>query len=275
MHSKGKSYEEITEIINLAMSKIKNKIIVGSGKGGVGKSTVSVNIAWGLAINGYSVGILDADINGPSVAKMFGIDKTNLRHEYEGDLLLPIEKNGIKIVSIASLIPNPDEPVVWRGPAKGSAIRQFLSDVKWGDLDYLIIDLPPGTGDEPLTVAQSIPEADGLVIVTTPQDVALLDSRKAINFAKLLKLPVLGIIENMSGYTCPHCKGQIDLFKKGGGEKAASDFDVEFLGSIPIDENIVHTSDDGEAFVFKYGKTPTGKIMYSIIEKIAKKSEDK
>ncbi len=266
-----KSYEEITALIEDTMSSIKHKVIVGSGKGGVGKSTVSANLAWGLAMNGFHVGILDADINGPSIAKMLGIEKLNTPMAYAGEKIQPIDKGGIKIISIASFMKNPDDPIVWRGPIKGSVIRQFLSEVEWGELDFLIVDLPPGTGDEALTIAQSIPNADGMVIVTTPQDVALLDSRKAITFSSLLKLPVIGVIENMSGYKCPKCGEAIDLFKKGGGEKAASDLKVDFLGHIPIDEKIVTSCDEGESYVFKYGKTEIGKKFMEIITRIAEK----
>ncbi len=266
------SYEQVTALIEQTMASIKYKVIIGSGKGGVGKSTVSVNLAWGLAMNGYAVGLLDADINGPSIGKMLGIEDLSGPRQYVEGKIAPIEKHGLKIISISSFMKDPDDPIVWRGPAKGGVIRQFLSEVDWGVLDYLIIDLPPGTGDEPLTIAQSIPDADGMVIVTTPQDVALLDSRKAIKFAGMLQLPVIGVVENMSGYKCPHCGGTINLFKTGGGEKAAKDLGVDFLGAIPIDEKVVESTDEGFSYVFKYGKSESGKkffdVMTSITEKI-------
>jgi Mrp family chromosome partitioning ATPase len=236
---------------------------------------VSANLAWGLSMNGDSVGILDADINGPSLAKMLGIENQSSPMQYFNEKIVPIEKNGLKIISIASFMKSPDEPIVWRGPAKGGVIRQFLSEVEWGELDYLVVDLPPGTGDEALTIGQSIPNADGIIIVTTPQDVALLDSRKAITFAGLLKLPVIGVIENMSGFVCPHCSGSIDIFKKGGGEKAAKELGVDFLGAIPFDQKIVDTCDEGKSYIFTYGKTDNGKIMFDIINKIAEKIEKK
>lgn len=264
------SYEEVTTLIEDTMSSIKHVIIVGSGKGGVGKSTVSANLAWALAINGYEVGVLDADLNGPSLGKMLGIEDEK-NPASMNDKIQPITKNGIKIISISSFIAGPDEAIVWRGPIKGSVIRQFLSEVEWGELDYLIVDLPPGTGDEALTVAQSLPNSDGIIIVTTPQDVALLDSRKAISFASLVNLPVVGIIENMSGFTCPKCGETIDLFKKGGGEKTANELKVNFLGAIPIDNKIVDTCDTGDSYVYKHGKTEAGKKFFEVVDKIVEK----
>jgi Mrp family chromosome partitioning ATPase len=275
MNERKLTYEEVTSMIEDTLSMVKHIIIVGSGKGGVGKSMVSANLAWGLSMNGDSVGILDADINGPSLAKMLGIENQSSPMQYFNEKIVPIEKNGLKIISIASFMKSPDEPIVWRGPAKGGVIRQFLSEVEWGELDYLVVDLPPGTGDEALTIGQSIPNADGIIIVTTPQDVALLDSRKAITFAGLLKLPVIGVIENMSGFVCPHCSGSIDIFKKGGGEKAAKELGVDFLGAIPFDQKIVDTCDEGKSYIFTYGKTDNGKIMFDIINKIAEKIEKK
>ncbi|MCE5296623.1 MAG: Mrp/NBP35 family ATP-binding protein [Euryarchaeota archaeon] len=230
------------------LAQIKHKIIIMSGKGGVGKSTVATNLAMSLAMRGYETGILDVDITGPNVPKMLGVEDAPLMADDEG--IFPVEVTPhLKAISMAFLISDKDAPVVWRGPAKMGAIRQFLTDVNWGKLDYLVIDLPPGTGDEPLSIAQLIPEADGAVIVTTPQDVALLDSRKSVMFAKKLGLPVLGVIENMSGFKCPHCGERIDLFKMGGGEKAAKDLGVPFLGRIPIDMAMVPAGDDGRPVV--------------------------
>jgi ATP-binding protein involved in chromosome partitioning len=230
------------------MRRIKHKLIVISGKGGVGKSTVVVNLAYDLASRGYQVGLLDIDIHGPSIAKMVGIEGKKLSGSPEGGVD-PIEVNGIKIVTMGVLIDNPDTPVIWRGPLKYNAIRQFLSDINWRELDFLVIDSPPGTGDEPLTILQLIPEASGTIVVTTPQEVALLDSRKAVRFSQTLKVPVLGIIENMSGLTCPHCGKDIPLFKTGGGEKAASELKVPFLGRIPIEPEMVDSSDQGKPFI--------------------------
>ena len=233
------------------MGRVKHKIMVMSGKGGVGKTTVSVNLALTLAAKGYEVGIMDADIHGPNIPKMLGIEdeRPDVSEEGIAPVFVPPR---VKVMSLAFLLASKDTPVVWRGPLKMGAIRQFLSDVLWGDLDCLIIDLPPGTGDEPLSVAQLIPEIDGAIVVTTPQDVALLDSRKSVTFAKELGMPVIGIIENMSGFKCPKCGGSIDLFKIGGGEHAATDMGVPFLGRIPIEVNIVESGDSGIPFVLAH-----------------------
>ena len=250
------------------LAKIKNIIVVMSGKGGVGKSTVATNLAFSFSQHGYEVGIMDVDINGPDIAKMLGIEDERLI-PVDGGIAPVLVPPHLKVVSMAFLLKDRDTPVIWRGPLKMSAINQFIGDVKWGELDYLIIDLPPGTGDEPLSIAQLIPGGYAL-IVTTPQDVALLDSRKAINFAKTLKMPILGILENMSGLTCPHCKKEIDLFKTGGGSKAAIDLKVPFLGSIPIDPKIVETGDSGQPFILKYSKSISAKKFNEVIQKIEK-----
>ena len=259
-------------------SSIKHKIMVMSGKGGVGKSTVSTGLALALAKEGNKVGILDIDITGPNVPKMLGLEKQRL-HVDEGRIHPAKGPSNIKVISMAFLLEDEDTPVVWRGPIKLGAIQQFIGDVEWGGLDYLIIDFPPGTSDEPLTVAQSLQNIDGIVIVTTPQEIALLDSKKSINFAKSLKMDVLGIVENMSGYTingsCSNESGEIlpnsvikvdgpggqvyeattdsngkwsvslDIFKIGGGEKTSKDYSIPFLGKIPFDPGIVRSGDDG------------------------------
>jgi ATP-binding protein involved in chromosome partitioning len=248
------------------LEKIRYKIMVMSGKGGVGKSTVAVNFAAVLAMEGLRVGILDADIHGPNVPKMWGADWKPLQSEGEG--IRPIEVlPNVKLISMGFLLPNPDSPVVWRGPIKHTAIKQFLGDVEWGDLDFLIVDLPPGTGDEPLSVANLIKGMDGSIIVTTPQDVALLDSRKTVNFSRMLKIPVIGIVENMSGLKCPECGHLIPLFKIGGGEKAAKDLGVPFLGRIPIDPEVVQKSDSGTPYVVAYPDSEVTKAFQEIAEK--------
>jgi ATP-binding protein involved in chromosome partitioning len=248
------------------LGKIRYKIMVMSGKGGVGKSTVAVNLAAVLAMEGLRIGILDADIHGPNVPKMWGADWRPLQSEGEG--IRPIEVlPNVKLISMGFLLPNPDSPVVWRGPIKHTAIKQFLGDVEWGDLDFLIIDLPPGTGDEPLSVAHLIKEVDGSIIVTTPQDVALLDSRKSVNFSRMLKVPVIGIVENMSGLRCPECGHLIPLFKIGGGEKAAKDLKVPFLGRVPIDPEVVQKSDSGTPYVAAYPDSEATKAFQAIAEK--------
>jgi len=249
------------------ISRIKNKIIVMSGKGGVGKTTVAVNLAYGLALKGYKTGILDVDIHGPNIAKMLGVEGKRLGSSHSG--MEPVEViQNLKAISIALLIEDPDKPIIWRGPLKMQTIKQFLSDVNWGDLDYLIIDAPPGTGDEPLSVCQLISDINGAIIVTTPQDVAILDSRKSVQFAKELKMPVIGIIENMSGFQCPHCQKEIDLFGSGGGEKAANDFDVPFLGRLPMDPSLIKLGDRGKPFIQSLDDTNAKINMNQIIDKI-------
>jgi Mrp family chromosome partitioning ATPase len=244
---------------------IRHKIMVMSGKGGVGKSTVAINMAASLALRGYQVGILDADIHGPDVPRMLGIEGKQLTSK--GDGVDPVEVfSGFKAVSMALVAHEPDKAIIWRGPLKHAAIKQFLRDVNWGDLDFLFIDLPPGTGDEPLSVAKIIKEVDGAIVVTTPQDVALLDSRKAVGFSKLIKVPILGIVENMSGMICPHCNESIDLFKVGGGEKAAEELGVSFLGRIPIDPQVVLQCDDGKPFVADSGES-IAKTAFTVIVK--------
>jgi ATP-binding protein involved in chromosome partitioning len=254
------------------LSRIENKLIVISGKGGVGKTTVAVNLAYGLAARGYNTGILDVDIHGPNIAKMLGIEDKKLTSSESG--IEPVEVfDGLKAVSLALMGYDSDQPVIWRGPLKMIAIKQFLSDVNWGDLDYLVIDSPPGTGDEPLSACQIIPDLNGAIIVTTPQDVAILDSRKSVLFAKQLNIPVLGIIENMSGLICPHCGKGIDLFGIGGGEKAALDLKVPFLGKIPLDSSVVISGDSGRPFIqFNKDRSASG-VMNEITEKILKRRQ--
>jgi len=266
--SSSQQQDKMREKIDHRMDKIKHKLIVISGKGGVGKSMVAVNLAYGLLFQGKAVGILDVDIHGPSLAKMVGIEDRRLSFS-DNEVIEPIAvTSSLKIVTIASLLENADTPVIWRGPLKMKLIAQFLGDVNWGKLDYLVIDSPPGTGDEPLSIAQLVPGLSGAIIVTTPQEIALLDSRKSVNFAKSLKIPVIGIIENMSGLICPHCGERIDLFKTGGGERAAAELKVAFLGRIPIEPAIVDSTDQGRPFIRAYGKTLTARLMDEIVGKI-------
>lgn len=245
------------------MSLIRHKIIVLSGKGGVGKSTVAVNLAVSLALAGKKTGLLDVDIHGPSVPKMLQLDAANV--QASDGAIQPAETAGLKVMSIGFLLQDRDDAVIWRGPMKMGVIKQFLKDVNWGELDYLVIDSPPGTGDEPLSVCQLIKDADGGVIVTTPQDVATADVRKSIKFCNHLKLPVLGVVENMSGFVCPKCGEVTDIFKSGGGQKMAEDMNVPFLGRVPIDPAIGEACDSGKPFVSNYSKTETAHAFEKII----------
>ena len=276
--------------------QINHKIMVLSGKGGVGKSTVSVGLALSLARQGKKVGLMDIDITGPNVPKMLGIDEAEL-HVEDGQIFPAIGPHGVKVISMAFLIEDPDKPVIWRGPIKLGAIQQFIGDVAWGELDALIIDFPPGTSDEPLTVSQSLPGIDGVVIVTTPQDVALLDSRKSINFAKTISLPCLGVVENMSGYTI---RGKaesnskisvigptgtsiettvdengewsitLDVFKSGGGKEAAIELEVPFLGALPFDPGIVRGGDDGVHRIIAEPEGSTAAAFDAVVENVLK-----
>ncbi|MCU0861578.1 MAG: Mrp/NBP35 family ATP-binding protein [Methanomassiliicoccales archaeon] len=257
-----------------SLSRIRHTIIVTSGKGGVGKSTVSANIALALAMRGYEVGLMDADIHGPNIPKMFHIEDAVLYADEEGIVPIIVPPH-LKVMSMAFLVRDSDNPIIWRGPMKIGALRQFISDVRWGDLDYLVVDLPPGTGDEPLTVAQLIPNADGMLVITTPQEVALLNSRKSVGFARQLKMPVLGIVENMSGMVCPHCGKEVDLFKKGGGEQAAKELDVPFLGSVPLDPKVVISGDEGMPVVLANGDSPAAKAFNGIVDRLIAAMEGK
>ncbi len=236
--------DNIQQILACTTSLIRRRLAVMSGKGGVGKSTVAVNLATALAVSGHDVGVLDADVHGPDVPMMFGL-QGQMPSSTAGYLLPLMAQGSIRVMSMGFLLDSRDTPVVWRGPLKHRLLEQFLTEVEWGPLDYLVIDLPPGTGDEPLSIAHLLGKPMAAVIVTTPQDVAVLDSRKAVVFARELGMDVIGIIENMSGFECPFCKTRIDLFKIGGGEKAAKELGVPFLGRIPIDLDVVVASDRG------------------------------
>jgi ATP-binding protein involved in chromosome partitioning len=245
--------------------QVKNTIAVSSGKGGVGKTTVSVNLAVALAQSGATVGLMDADMYGPNVPLMMGV-----KHPQEGSAenkIKPAERYGVKIMSIGFFVPE-DQPIVWRGPMIHGAIQQFLRDVEWGELDYLIVDLPPGTGDAQLSIAQLVPMT-GAVIVTTPQDVALLDSRKGLEMFKKVNVPLLGIVENMSYFVCPHCSKTTEIFSHGGGQKAAEKLDVPFLGEVPIDPQIRQGGDEGRPIVATVPDSPQAKAFVAIAGKVA------
>jgi len=270
---KKKRMEEDQSKLKENLSKIKNTIMVMSGKGGVGKSTISANLAMILAREGYKVGVLDADIHGPNIPKALGVEGRGLMGDEKGRII-PVEAEGnLKVISVAYLLENQDTPVIWRGPMKHNVIGQFLREVNWGELDFLVVDLPPGTGDEPLSIAQLIKGIDGVnapyaIVVTTPQEVALLDSRKSVEFARALELQELGVIENMSGFICPHCGEAIDLFKVGGGKRAAEELHVPFLGAVPIDPQIVQDTDAGKPFVTQDNDTQAKKAFKGIMEQI-------
>jgi ATP-binding protein involved in chromosome partitioning len=252
------------------LDNVKNRLLVFSGKGGVGKSTVAANLALALSQKGLKVGLLDVDLHGPNLATMLGVEKKRVEMLDGRMVPVPITKN-LGLISMAFFLENTDTPVVWRGPLKMKAIQQFLGDVDWGQLDWLICDSPPGTGDEPLSVASLIP-ATAAVIVTTPQEVSLMDSRKAVSFARLLNLEVLGIIENMSGLLCPHCGQKIDLFKSGGGEKIANQYHIPLLGKIPLDPKIVESGDKGQPFILDQGNSEAAGVFADIVAKIIQAS---
>jgi ATP-binding protein involved in chromosome partitioning len=255
------------EILQTKLSNIKYRLVVMSGKGGVGKSTVAVNLAAALARSGRSVGLFDADVHGPNVPKMLGLEASLPAMGPNG--LVPVQAGeNLKVISMAFMLEDPDTPVVWRGPMKHSLFQQFICDVDWGNLDYLVVDLPPGTGDEPLSISQLLGQPLWAVIVTTPQDVALLDSRKSVVFARTLEMRTLGIIENMSGLACPHCGGVIDLFKRGGGARSATDLGVPFLGAIPIDPQIVTGGDAGTTIESVDSNGPSAEAFRELARKV-------
>lgn len=243
---------------------IKNIIAVASGKGGVGKSTVAVNLAVALAQTGAAVGLLDADIYGPSIPIMMGISENPAS---TGEKLLPLERHGVRMISIGFFLP-PEKAVIWRGPMVMKAVQQLLYDVEWGELDYLIVDLPPGTGDAQLSLAQQVP-VTGAVIVTTPQDVALADAIKGVNMFREVNLPILGIVENMSYFICPHCEGRTELFSHGGGAQTAARLNVPFLGEIPLDAEVREAGDRGVPIVESKPDSPQAEAFRKLAQQVA------
>lgn len=258
------------ESVKQALAKIKQKFLVMSGKGGVGKTSVTVNLAMALAEKGYKVGIMDVDVHGPDVPRMLGL--SGVMAGSDGEKLAPLRySDKLSAISIEAVMPDKDAAVIWRGPLKHSAITQFIADVDWGDLDVLLVDSPPGTGDEPMSVGQTITDAQA-IIVSTPQEVALSDVRKSINFCKKLEMEIFGVVENMSGYVCPHCGQAIDLFGTGGGEKTAGEFELPFLGRIPFDPNLVKAGDAGNAYQLDYADSAVTSAFHSIAEQVGEKS---
>jgi Mrp family chromosome partitioning ATPase len=253
--------------VNESLKKIKNKFIVLSGKGGVGKTSTSVNLAIALSKKGFKVGIMDVDLHGPDVPRMLGLQ--GMLDLNANRKLNPMSySENLKAVSIESLTANKDDAIIWRGPIKYSAIKQFIGDVEWGELDFLIIDSPPGTGDEPLTIAQTISDARA-IIVTTPQEVSLADVRKSINFCKTVKMEIFGLVENMSGFECPHCGETINLYGSGGGEKTAQATGVQFLGRIPFDPNVVSCGDSGTSILDTHKDSMVSKAFDKVAAKMA------
>ena len=255
------------------LSGVKRTILVLSGKGGVGKSTVAAQLACAFQKNGKSVGILDIDLCGPSIPKMFNVDKMEVHQCDEG--WLPVftdDSQSMGIMSIAFLLSSNEEAVVWRGPKKNAMIKQFLTDVAWGNRDVLIIDTPPGTSDEHITVMESLKESqvqiDGAVLVTTPQAVAIGDVRRELTFCRKAKLPILGIVENMSGFVCPKCKDCTNIFSKGGGKQLAEHAKVPFLGAVPIDPNISQSAETGDNFIEKFANSGAASIFKEIAKQI-------
>ncbi len=263
----GEEIEEETRRLR-TLENIKHVIIVISGKGGVGKSTVSANIAETLSMQGYQTGIMDVDITGPNIPKMFHVEDEKLSVD-DNRLLVPVDvPPSLKLVSMAFLLPSKDSALTWRGPVRSSAVQQFIEDVNWGPLDYLIIDMPPGTGDEALSIIQLIPKADGTVIVTTPQEVSLLDARKTVTFSSIANIPIIGIVENMSGFVCPHCGEVTNIFKSGGGEDAANQLGIQFLGRIPLEAGVVNSGDKGMPVVIAEPDSASAKAFKSVVSKI-------
>jgi len=257
--------------ITMSLGKIKNKILVMSGKGGVGKSTVAVNLALALANRGHKVGLMDVDLHGPDVIRMLNLKGNLTPPKSKNALIPPLEySENLKVVSLEYMMKDRDEAVIWRGPLKIQAIRQFVSDMDWGELDYLVIDAPPGTGDEPLSVAQTIPNVKA-VVVTTPQKVALADVRKSINFCRVVKVDIVGVVENMAGFVCPNCNETVEIFKSGGGEEVARDFELPFLGRVPMDPKIVMAGDDGIPYLSSEGDSPAILAFSKVVSSIEKR----
>lgn len=273
-----KAMKEKKEKISQSLREnVKHTVVVMSGKGGVGKSTVAANIATALKMREREVGLMDCDMHGPSIPQIVGVSYDK-RPTGTKDSLNPVVTDfGLNVMSLGPLLPEKDSPVIWRGPLKMKTIQQFLGDVNWGKLDYLVFDLPPGTGDEPLSIAQLIPDPDGTVIVTTPQEVALQTIRRSVNFAEKVELPVLGLIENMSGFVCPNCGAEIDIFRSGGGKDLSEELNIPFLGKVPLDPKIVESGEEGKPIVLEKDSEAAksfNNITTNIVESVKGNGED-
>ena len=252
-------------LVNKRMNEIKHKLIIGSNKGGVGKSTVTTNLAIALQESGYSVGLADADLHGPNIPKLLQAENVRLKSTDVG--IDPYEtSNGLKVASLGFLIEDPNMHIAWRDAVKYDFIIELLGNINWGPLDYLLFDLPPGTGNEQITIIDFIGDVDGAVVVTTPQDLAILDARKMISFSRDSNVPIVGVIENMSTMSCPHCEKDIDVFKKGGGQKLAEELVLPYLGSIPLDGDIVANSDSGQPVVLSRPDSVASKAFMKLAE---------
>jgi len=260
--------------IKSSLGKIKHKLLVMSGKGGVGKSTVSTNLAVGLAKRGFKVGLMDVDLHGPDICRMLNLEDSLRDAKIPEGGLVPLMRFGdnLKVISLEYMMEDRDDPIIWRGPLKIQAIRQFIADMDWGELDYLVIDAPPGTGDEPLTIADTIKDAQA-VVVTTPQNIALADVRKSLNFCKHVGMRVVGLVENMSGLICPHCSKTVEVFKSGGGEKTAKDFAIPFLGKVPMDPKIVVGGDSGAPFLTSDNDSPAIDAFSKVLDNVEKNAK--
>ncbi len=271
--SKSKEQEKDQNLAQ-SLSRIKHKVVILSGKGGVGKSSVAANVAAGLSMSGYRVGLLDVDVHGPSIPRLFGLEDS---HPVTRDKkLVPVMWNGqLLVMSLGFLLKNREESVIWRGPVKMGLIRQFLEDVDWGDLDYLIVDCPPGTGDEPLSVVQLLGHEAHALIVTSPQDVAVDDVRRSVSFCRQTGNPVLGIVENMSGFVCPKCGEEAHIFSSGGGSRLALEMQVPFLGNIPLDPDMVRAADEGMPFISRQVESPALSALQKILEPVKQMQRQK
>lgn len=266
--------EKKEQTLKANLSKFKHRIVVMSGKGGVGKSFIAVNLAYGLALQGKKVGLLDVDIHGPSLAKLMNIEGIPLPLNEAGDMPTPIKVlSNLCVLTVATLLPNDDSALIWRGPLKMVLIKQFFTDFDWEELDYLVVDCPPGTGDEPLSVIQILEKVDGIVIVTTPQDLALLDAKKSITFAEKMEVPILGLVENMKYFVCPHCNQVTNIFAGNKIEEMIFEKNIELLAELELDPNIGIASDKGKAYIYDYNKLPNAQKLMEAVLKIMDKVE--